>query len=145
MTVQQQTLGNEVRRLESIATNDDPRESVFQNRVATTNATVTTLHAITIPVTTTVFVEASVVARRTGGAAGTAEDGAAYVIRAAVKNVAGTATLIGAVDQVFTREDQAAWDAIIDVTAATARVRITGAIGNNITWHATVRTWQVGS
>jgi hypothetical protein len=145
LTVQQQTLGNEVQRLESIATNDDPRESVYQNRATTTDATVTTLHTVTIPATTTVFVEVNIVARRTGGTGGTAEDGAAYIIRAAVKNVAGTATLIGAVDQVFEREDQATWDATIDVTGATARVRITGAADNNITWHATVRTWQLST
>lgn len=145
LTLQQQTLGNEVLRLESIATNDDPRESVFQQRVATTDATVTTLHAITIPASTTVFVEARVVARRTGGYTGAAEDGATYILRASVKNMAGTATLIGAAEQTFVREDQGGWDAIIDVTAATARVRITGAVDNNITWHSTLRTWQIGS
>lgn len=146
LTVQQQTLGNEVQRFESIATNDDPRESVFQNRAATTDATVTTLHTVTIPASTTMFIEAKVVARRTGGTAGTAEDGAAYIRRAAVKDVAGTATIIGAVQDGFTAEDQAGWDCTIDVTGTTARIRVTGALDNNITWHlSALRLSPVGS
>lgn len=140
------TLGGEIARWETTATNDDVRESVYQNRVATTNATITTLHTHAIPASTTLWMEARVTARRTGGSAGTAEDGAAYTVRAAFKNVAGVATMIGAVDPAFTREDQAGWDATIDVDGAgNARVRVTGATNNNITWHATIRTWQVGT
>ena len=52
--ISEPTLGNEVFRIESVATNDDPSERVFQNRVATTDATVTTLHTYTIPASTTV-------------------------------------------------------------------------------------------
>ena len=43
------TLGNEVVRVESTAGNDDPRESVYQNRAATTDPTQTTLHTLTVP------------------------------------------------------------------------------------------------
>lgn len=143
--VVQPTLGNEAFRVESTATNDDPSERVFQNRAATTDATVTTLHSFTIPASTTFHLTVWVTARRTGGAAGTAEDGAGYMIAATIKNVAGTATLIGAVNQLVVQEDQAAWDATIDVTAATARVRVTGALDNNVTWHMTARVHQVSS
>jgi hypothetical protein len=139
------TLGNEVHRLESAATNDDPRESVYQGRIATVDATVTTLHTVAIPATTTVQIVAFVTARRTGGAAGTAEDGAGYMVQATVKNVAGAATLIGAVNQICVQEDQAGWDATIDVNGANARVRVNGAVDNNVTWHATVRTFQLSS
>lgn len=111
--------------------------------VSTTDATVTTLATITCAASTTTQIEARVSARRTGGSSGTAEDGAAYVRRAAIKNVGGTATLIGAVGTDFTAEDQAAWDATIDVTGATARVRVTGAANNNIDWKAQVRTLTV--
>ena len=142
---QQQTLGNEVIRIASVATNDDPTESLYQGRAATTDATVTTLFTYTIPASTTVLIQANVVARRTGGTLGTAEDGAGYVIDATIKNVAGVATLIGAVLPDVTQEDQVLWDATIDVTGATARVRVTGAASNNVVWHATIRVWQVGS
>ncbi len=145
MHVIAQALGNEVLRIESVATNDDPSERVFQNRAATTDATVTTLHTQTIPASTTVRLVAHVVARRTGGAAGTAEDGASYTVVVTVKNVGGTATLVGAVNQLTAQEDQAAWDATIDVTGATARVRVTGAANNNVTWHLTLHVFQVGT
>ena len=143
--VRRATLASEVLRLESTATNDDPSERVFQNRVATTDATVTTLHTITIPASTTVQINAFVTARRTGGTAGTAEDGAGYIVIATVKNVAGTATIIGAVNNLVAQEDQVLWDATIDVTGATARVRVTGAALNNVVWHTTVKIWQVGT
>lgn len=143
--IQHQTITSEVFRIESVATNDDVAERHFQARVATTDATVTTLATITIPATTTVHIRAEVVARRTGGTAGTAEDGAAYEIQAAVKNVAGTATIIGAVGAVFTAEDQAAWNATIDVSGATARIRVTGAANNSVSWHTTFKTYLVSS
>lgn len=102
--------------------------------VSTTDATVTTLYTYTIPATTTQLIEATIVARRTGGSGGTAEDGAAYKIAAAYKNAAGTATIIGSVSTIFSSESQAGWDCTLDTTGATARVRVTGATNNNINW-----------
>lgn len=141
----QPTPGNDVLQLISTTTNDDPTERVLQGRAATTDATVTTLLTVTIPASTTVMISAYVQARRTGGAAGTAEDGAAYIRRAGVKNVAGVATVIGAVQDGFTAEDQAAWDCTITFSGATALVRVTGALDNNITWHCTARVYPVSS
>ena len=96
------------------------------------------------------MIEARIVARRTGGASGTAEDGFAMVIRGAYKNVAGTATILtngtgaaGTID--WESDDQAAWTASLDVTGATVRVRVTGAANNNVTWHATCLIQTVGS
>lgn len=131
----QNTLGSKAFRVESDATNDDPNVTWQQNRVATTDATVTTLHTYAIPASTTVKVHVEIVARRTGGASGTAEDGAAYIIEGCYKNVAGTATIIGALATPFTAESQAGWDATITVTAGNILVRVTGAAANNITWH----------
>lgn len=142
--VLQATLGDAVLKLASTATNDDPAEIRYQNRVTTTDATVTTLHTFTIAASNTVGLVVRVVARRTGGVAGTAEDGAFYDISCAVKNVAGTATLIGAVT-VTAKEDQAGWDATVDVTGATARVRVTGATNNNVVWHMHATVMAVGT
>lgn len=143
--VLQATLGSVVQRLQSTATNDDTIEDVVQARVATTDATVTTLHTFTIPASTTYAIDMHVVARRTGGASGTAEDGAYYVINAVFKNVAGVATAIGANSLQVSEESQAGWACVIDVTGATARARVTGAVGNNITWHLTARVYAVSS
>lgn len=141
----QGTLGSDVLRIESVATNDDVRQSTYQNRVATTNNTQTTIHTFTLAATTTYLIEARVTARRTGGSAGTAEDSAGYVIRGTYKNVAGTATLVGTLDTPYTAEDQAAWDATFTVTGATVLCRVTGATNNNITWHMTATVNQLTS
>jgi hypothetical protein len=138
-TVIQSTLGNAVQTLQSTATNDDPSEIVYQNRVATTNNTQTTIHTFTVPASTTYQIHAKVTGRRTGGSAGTAEDGAGYEIIGTYKNVAGTATLIGAVNALYTAEDNAAWDATFTVTGATVLCRVTGDTNYNISWHMTAR------
>ena len=141
----QSTLGSAVVSLVSTATNDDPTEVVYQNRAATTDATVTTLHSFTIPANTIVTIEITVTARRTGGSSGTSEDGAGYRRAATLQRIGGTATLIGSVAALWTMESQAGWDCDIDVSSTTARVRVTGAANNNITWHLTARVWSVSS
>jgi hypothetical protein len=133
----QQTLGNEVIRIDSVATNDDPMERMFQNRAATTDATVTTLHTFATASNTSYLITAHVIARRTGGASGAASDSASYMMAWGVKNAAGTVTAIGgaAVTNLHTAEDQAGWDATLDIDTTNVRVRVTGAASNNITWH----------
>lgn len=138
-------VGDPVFTIKSTATNDDPTQICYQNRVATTDATVTTLHTFTVPTSTTYMITAYVVARRTGGASGTAEDGAGYVVRGTYKNTAGTVAIIGAVSADYTAESQAGWDATLDTTGATVRIRVTGAASNSITWHSTAYIWQVAS
>lgn len=135
--VSQSTLGDETFKIESTATNDDPNYRIYQGRVATTDATVTTLHTIAITSSNTYLIEARVVARRTGGVSGTADDGAVYIRRAMVTTKAGTVT-INTVQDGLTQEDQAAWDCTLDVSTTNIRVRVTGAASNNVTWHSTV-------
>jgi hypothetical protein len=144
LKVQALGLGNEVHTISSVATNDNPTETVLQNRVATTNATVTVLHTFNVPATTTYAIEAHVIARRTGGTAGTAEDGARYKLSAVYKNVAGVATIIGAVTTT-TDESVAAYDASLVTTAGNVELRVTGVLNTNITWHMTARVYQVST
>ena len=92
----------------------------------------------------TVQLEAVVTARRTGGSAGTAEDGAAYIVRGAYKTVAGVVTLIGAIGLIYTAEDQPGWDCTLTISGTNVLVRVTGAVNNNVTWHCTARVWRVG-
>jgi len=140
----QDNAGDEVFRFETIATNDDPDFAGLQARVTTTDATVTTLQTIPIVASMTYLIEARITARRTGGAAGTADDGAVYIRRSMVTTKAGTVT-INAVQDGLTQEDQAAWDATLDVLGANVRVRVTGALDNNVVWHTTTLLQKVGS
>lgn len=131
------TIGTKVLSLVSTATNDDPQLDIYQNRVATTDATVTTLHTIAIADETAYALTATVLAHRTGGSAGTAGDSALYTFQACVMRTgAGIATMVGASTPIVTLESQAAWDCVFDVDGGNnARIRFTGALNNNITIH----------
>jgi hypothetical protein len=137
------TLGSPVISLKSTATNDDPEEKLVQGRIATTDATVTTIHTFAIPSDTVMMIKAMVQARQTGGS-GTTGHGASYEIAATYRNIGGTVTLIGSVEKVAA-EDNASWDADFSISTTNALLRVTGEASKNITWHMTSRTYQVGS
>ena len=143
LDILQPTLGSAVQKLASTATNDDPSEIVYQNRVATTDATVTTLHTFTIPASTTVMIEARVVARRTGGSAGAAEDGMIARLTSGYKNVAGTATLLGNIDTAYL--GTAGWVIALTPSGGNVLLQVTGAVNVNISWHMTTRTYSVST
>lgn len=109
---------------------------------ATVDATPTSTGTILIPSSRTVLITGYVTARRTGGAAGAAEDGAAYRFEGVYKTVGGTPTLIG---QVVTTigESQAGWNVTMDAVAGGARVMVTGAVNNNIDWTVSGLTVRV--
>jgi hypothetical protein len=145
-TLTQATVGNAVMTLTSTATNDDPTEIVRQYRGTTTNATATTIGSFTPTASTALTVEAVVTARRYGGQAGTTDDSAGYILYATFK-VGATAnpTRLGTS---FTAigESQNAWDATIIATGGNdIAIQVTGALNNNIVWHATVRSYQVST
>ena len=115
--------------------------------VTTTDATLTTLE--TIPMTSAYAsrVKVSVVARRTGGTLGTAEDCAAYERVVLCKMVTGTAVIVGAVlnGQAMDLESQALWDCTVTNSGGNLLVQVTGAISNNITWLCQTQVWEVNS
>lgn len=123
---------------------DDNNESVVQQYRATTDGVATDFADIPITASRTYAVESKVYARRTGGASGTADDGAFYIRRAMVTTKAGTVT-INAVQDGLTQEDQAGWDCTFQVSGSNIRILVTGATGNNVTWHATTRLSYVGN
>lgn len=118
-------------------------EGITSAEVSTTDATVTTIIRVKVPSTTTVTILSSVAARRTGGAAGTAEDGAGYLRYSVWKNVAGTATQIGSTTAVATNESQAGWDVTHAASGDEVLIQVTGAVNNNITWLANARVLRV--
>ncbi len=115
----------------------------YIDTVSTTDATVTTLATIPADVDTTMLIDGIVVGRRTGGSSGTDEDGAGYVLRAAVTNIAGTATIISQAAD-FTSEDQAGWAATFVASGSDILVRVTGAANNNVNWRFVGRVVKQG-
>jgi hypothetical protein len=129
------SLGSAILTYRTEATNSDPTVAIYQQTVATTNATITTLHTVAIPTNTAVLIRGFVVARRTGGSAGAADDSAAYQVTGLYKNVAGTATAIGTPTITVIGESQVGWDVTLPVSTSNILIRVTGALNNNITWH----------
>lgn len=109
---------------------------IFQAQTTTTDATATTLQSITVPTDSVMFIRAKIVGRRTGGSAGAAGDSAVYERSARYKNVGGTVT-INQLQSDYTSEDQLLWNGTMDVSGTSARLRVTGAANNNITWTVT--------
>jgi hypothetical protein len=131
-------------RIKDEETKED--KETIEAEVNTTDATVTTLYTFTLPASTDIGIEVRVVARRTGGSGGTAEDGAYYILNALYKMVSGTtATIIGSVVQTVVGESQVAWDATLDTTGTTVRVRVTGATNNNVTWRMWAKVYPVST
>lgn len=127
--------GETVSFLKTTATNDDPVVDLSQGRVATTDATVTTIRTIPITASRTYRIHAEVVARRTGGASGTADDGATYTREWAFTTKSAVVTQLGADATLFTAEDQAGWDVDANVSGTNVLIQVTGASGNDVTWH----------
>ncbi len=104
-------------------------------RVVTNDATPATL--LTLPLTpqAVTSMRVKVTARRTGGSAGTVEDGAGYELYGVYNVIAGVATPIGVTPvQVFGAESQAGWDATLTVSGGNVLVRVTGALNNTVVW-----------
>jgi hypothetical protein len=120
-----------------------PNYSIRQKQITTTNATITTLDTISLLTNQIYLIEARVLARRTGGTAGTANDCASYIIVGTFKNSSGTVTQVGATTMVHSVEDQAAWDCVFTVSGTTVLVQVTGAANNNVAWHSSCVVQQV--
>lgn len=116
----------------------------FKAKTTTTDATVTALQRVDIDTNKSVYIEARVVARRTGGSAGAAGDTAFYVIQGCFKNISGVVSLVAST---ITNggEDQAAWDIGFSIVGTQAVLVGTGAANNNITWESTVSFYEVGA
>ena len=119
------------------------REWPIHYRVKTTNATVTTIATVPIPVDTTVYLEARIVARRTGGSAGSANDGAAYRLEVAAKNSAGTAAELAAETLTVVGESQAGWTVASSASGGDILIRVTGAADNDIQWRLSLKKLAV--
>lgn len=123
-----------IRFADAVATNAN--WEILQAQVATTDATATTMTSIAIPTDSAVYIRVKIVGRRSGGSGGANGDSAVYERSARFKNIGGTVT-INNLQTDYTSEDQLTWNGTLDVSGTSARIRVTGAANNNITWTAT--------
>ncbi|ARA72241.1 YapH protein [Kaumoebavirus] len=144
----QGTIGNNVLTLQSTAgVGDNPSEQVYQNKAQTTDATITTIHTFAVPASSVITLDITVVARRTGGTAGTTGDSAAFKLFASYKNISGTVSIVGGTDAIPEKRgagDQA-WDVDLTISGTNVLLRATGAVNNNISWVMTGRYYALSS
>lgn len=117
-----------------------------RSRVSTTTSgsSPTVLQRIAIKESRATYIEALVVARRTGGTAGTDSDSAYYKLQGLFKNKSGTIYQVGAIVK-DSSEDQAGWDCTFYADGTDVVVSATGASGNDIKWESDVFYNEVGA
>lgn len=106
--------------------------------VQTTDATVTSLDTFTLASNTSVALSALVAAVKSDNS-----EAAAYSITAVFKNNAGTVAQVGTTTTTVLAESDAAWDATIDNSTTTIRLRVTGKAATTIQWTAVYTRLQV--
>lgn len=118
----------------SLQATGNARHKIYSDiaNVQTTDATVTSLFTWTILDEAVTKMVAEVNACQSTGA-----NVAAYTRGLKFKRDGGTVTA-GTVDTVYTEEDVAGWDATIDNSTSTGRVRVTGAAATTIDWGGTM-------
>lgn len=105
----------------------------FVAEVMTSDAATTNVKTGTIPSGSAVLVEATIVAIQSDCTAG-----ASYSRRLTFRNNAGTVATVGAAEALSTEESSVDWDATIDHSETTWRVRVSGEEDTDIRWTASV-------
>lgn len=115
----------------------EQQEITLNARVATTDNTLTTLYTFAVPNNTVYTIHATVLAKRTGGSAGSAGDALLWTFLGLLSNVAGTVSIIDTPDTVLKRSvtsSQTTWIVTPSVSGANALVKVKGPVNNNIDW-----------
>jgi hypothetical protein len=105
----------------------------------TTNATPVAIVTYALPSGSAAYVDAVISLRNTGNG-----DGAALRISRCVKNVSGTASTIGSVNNIVTLTADTSLtlaSATIAVSGASVVVNVTGVAATNIEWMSNVSVW----
>lgn len=102
--------------------------------VQTTDATVTTVESVTTASDTSYTLHATVTAVKSDGS-----QMASYVLYASYRNDSGAVTQVGTTTVSHTAEDDATWDATLDISGTSIRVRVTGVAATTIRWQSHLR------
>ena len=120
----------------SLITGGRETERLQSGTVNTTDATVTTLDTHSTASDTVTHVTAVVVAKQTTDFS----EMASYRITGTFKNDGGVLTQVGTTTVEHSAESDAAWDCVFDTSGTDIRVRVTGVVATNISWHASLNS-----
>lgn len=112
---------------------EDAQNKTYEGSVLTTNNVSTTILSVNCATETNTLMEAKIVARRTGGTAGSPGDGATFKRSFRVKSIGGVVT-IHDIQSDYTSRDNAAMNVSFQVSGAVVEVKVKGLNNNNIKW-----------
>ena len=128
-------------RLEPVT---DVTEDTSGNTVNTTDATVTQLEVLEIPINTVVMIESCITCRKTAGAGvGTIGEGNSYIRTVKAQNIAGVVT-IGVIQSSFTSESISVFDVTFTIGGTDVVLYVTGDINDDVTWNSITKKYIVG-
>lgn len=144
--VQASAVDAEVQRLEAIATNTDPSERTFMAKALSVSASIAVdVATIAMPASTVYGIETKFAIRRTGGTAGSADQGGFFGKVAAFKNVGGNASRIGTTQDLFPDITDQAWSVSMIASGTNILIKLTGTANNNISAGGTYRIYGMGT
>lgn len=112
-----------------------PVDEVVEATASTTDNTTTNLIVTGTTLDTTTLIKVDIIAKRTGGTAGTVGDSATWQLTARVKDVSGVVT-VHDVQTDYESKDQALMDTEIVIIGTNIVVRGVGTLNNNFDWEA---------
>jgi len=128
--VLQSTAGNEVQRLESAFGTTNPVRSIYQPKLNTTNATVTTMLSVALATDTMITIDATINANRQNGG-----DRGAFIMRGSFSNSSGTVTQLGTTDSTYVKKITATnWATSFAISGTSVLVQIAGDASHNVMW-----------
>lgn len=101
---------------------------------ATTDATATTALTFATASNKSYLLTLKIIGRRTGGVSGSAGDSGGFYLDVLAKNVAGTLSIVGTQSLTPIFRDQILWTVAASVSGTNLLVKVTGAVGNNVSW-----------
>ena len=118
-------------------------EDTTGSTVSTTDATVTSLEIIAIPIDTIILIESYITCRKTAGVGiGTVGAGNGYVRTVKAQNIGGVVT-IGTVQSSYTSESIVGFSVSVIVSGTNVVIRATGAINDNVNWNSITKKFNV--
>lgn len=112
--------------------------------ITTEDDSITRLFGVNTDSNRSYLVSAYIVARRTGGSAGSVGDSAWYVLNGGYKNIDGTLSAIG-VPSLFGDEDVSAWNVGFSTTGTQIDVTVKGDTNYDVAWRGTISVYEVGA
>ncbi len=135
-----------VQRIETrTAANDYITEDTIQQKITTTDTTITYSTILTSATDTVYLVESTVIGRRTGGASGAAGDSCSFKIAAQFRNNSGSLVKISDTLKTIIWKSNDNLDTDFNVSSTNIRWQVSGLSSNNYTWHATHRIYPLST